>query len=256
MAATLKYQGRQQSKNKTTQSYKQTFVGTQEQIDVVISGLPVIGAFVSGKGYMTSYRKSCDDGPYWSVEVEYTIQKDSSSFDNSDDTIVGKKSAQLSARSIQMPLQSHALYEARWNHYLIGKGVAGTPGFWATATNTILTGQNNKDYMWISSLAERPTQPDANGNCWEILEQPTKPGVQYYELAVFVVTISAKYKSASAAGNSISKSMNRITSPSQDFGLGGEWKYDDASVSYNGKHWIATATYSRAVDKWDKDLYN
>lgn len=254
MAATLKYQGRQQSKSKNTESYKQTYVGTQQQIDVVISGLPEIGAFVSGKGYMTSYRKSCDDGPYWSVEVEYTIEKDSS-FDNIDDTVVGKKSAQLSARSIQMPLESHDLYEARWNHYLIGKNVVGTPGFWETATNTILTGQNNRDYMWIKSLSERPTQPDANGHYWQILEQPTKPGVQYYELACFVVTISAKYKSARAAGNAISKSMNTITSPDEDFGLDGEWKYDDASVSYNGKHWIATSTYTRAVDEWDKDLY-
>ena len=106
---------------------------------------------------MTSYRKSCDDGPYWSVEVEYTIEKDPSSFDNSDETVVGKKSAQLSARSIQMPLESHSLYEARWNYYLIGKNVTGTPGFWATATDTILTGQNNKDYMWIKSLSDRPT---------------------------------------------------------------------------------------------------
>ena len=95
MAATLKYQGREESKNKTSQSYKQTWQGTQAEVDSVISGLPVIGAFVTGKGFMTSYRKSCDDGPYWSVEVEYTIEKDSSSFDNSDDTIVGKKSAQL-----------------------------------------------------------------------------------------------------------------------------------------------------------------
>lgn len=256
MPAKLKYQGREYSKNKNSQSYKQTYIGFQTQIDTVISGLPAIGSFVSGKGYMTSYKKSCDEGPFWTVEVEYTIQKDSSSFDNTDDTVVGKKSAQLSARSIQMPLESHSLYEARWNHYLIGKGVAGTPGFWSTATNTILTGSDNKNYMWIRSLGERPTQPDANGNYWQILEEPTKPGVQYYELACFVVTISAKYRSANSAGNAISRSMNTITSPSEDFGLGGEWKYDDASVSYDGKHWIATSTYSRAVDEWDKDLYN
>lgn len=254
MAATLKYQGREQSKSKNTQSYKQTWQGTQTQINGVIANLPVIGAFVTGKGYMTSYRKSCDDGPYWSVEVEYTIQKDND-FDNSDDAVVGKKSASLSARSIQMPLESHKLYEARWNHYLIGKGVTTTPGFWSSAKNTILTGQNNQDYMWIKSLSERPTQPDSNGNYWQVLQQPTKPGVDYYEIACFVVTISAKYKSPNSAGNAISKSMNKITSPSQDFGLGGEWKYDDASVSYNGKHWIATSTYSRAVDEWDKDLY-
>lgn len=254
MAATLKYQGREESKSKNTQSYKQTWQGTEAQVDAVIAGLPAIGSRVEGIGYMTSYRKQCDEGPYWSVEVEYTIQRNID-FDNSDDVIVGKKSAQLSARSIQMPLESHEMYQARWNHYLIGKGVSSTPSFWSTATDTILTGQNNKDYMWIKSLSERPIEPDANGDCWEILEQPTKPGVQYYELACFVVTISAKYKSASAAGSAISKAMNTITSPSQTFGLGGEWKYDDASVSYNGKHWIATSTYTRAIDQWDKDLY-
>ena len=104
MAATLKYQGREESKSKNTQSYKQTWQGTEAQVDAVIAGLPAIGSRVEGIGYMTSYRKQCDEGPYWSVEVEYTIQRNID-FDNSDDVIVGKKSAQLSARSIQMPLE-------------------------------------------------------------------------------------------------------------------------------------------------------
>lgn len=254
MAATLKYQGREQSKNKNLQSYKQTWQGTQTQIDSFIGSLPAIGT-KTDKGFMTSYRKSQADGYFWNLEVQYTIEKNND-FNNSDeDTVVGKKSATLSARCIQMPLESADAYLTNWNYYLIGKQGLSTPSFWNTATDTILTGQNNKDYMWIKSLGQRPIQPDQNGKYWQLLQKPQKPGVQYYDLAIFVVTISAKYRSATSAGNAIKKSINTVTSPDQDFNLGGQWKYDDASVSYDGKHWIATSTYSRAVDKWDSDLY-
>ena len=74
-------------------------------------------------------------------------------------------------------------------------------------------------------------------------------------MALFVVTISEKHGSANSAGNAVSKNINKIKSPSEDFNLGGQWKYDEASISYDGKNWISTQVYTRAADVWDKDLY-
>ena len=84
-------------------------------------------------------------------------------------------------------------------------------------------------------------------------------GVEYYDLACFVVTETAKYKSATAAGNAISKNINTISSPQNTFGItGGNWKLDEATVQYNGKNWYATSVYTRSGDEegWDTDLYS
>lgn len=56
-------------------------------------------------------------------------------------------------------------------------------------------------------------------------------------------------------GNAVSKNINTITSPSNTFGISGSWKYDDASISFNGKYWVATSTYTCSIDGWDEDLY-
>ena len=38
---------------------------------------------------------------------------------------------------------------------------------------------------------------------------------------------------------------------------GGNWKYDEASISFNGKYWVATSVYTRSGDDkgWDVDIY-
>lgn len=104
-----------------------------------------------------------------------------------------------------------------------------------------------------------PLDPDANGKYWRILQKPTKPGVEYYDLACFVVNISAKYNTASAAGNAVSKNINHIVTPTETFGItGGNWKLDEVSISYDGKHWIANQTYTKSGDSsgWDREIYS
>lgn len=56
---------------------------------------------------------------------------------------------------------------------------------------------------------------------WIEAASPTKPGVEYYDLACFVVTESAKYRTASAAGSAVSKNINKIVNPGNDFGISG-----------------------------------
>lgn len=254
MALKLKYQGQEASKNKNEYTYKQTYTGTKQEVENYIASLPAIGTKNDTKGYLRRWTQTQEEGIFWNAEIEYGISYDSSSFSDDDQTVVGKKSAQLSVRNMQMPLESHPNYRTIWNHYLASNN--GMAPQWATdTTDVLISGEDRKHYMWIKSLGQLPMDADEQGNMWQIVVDMEKKGVEYYDMALFVVTISAKYNSASSAGSAISSNINSIVSPSEDFGLGGQWKYDQANVSYDGKSWIATSVYTRAIDKWDKDLY-
>lgn len=175
MALTLKYQGQEIYRNKNESSYKETYQGTESEVDSYISSaLSGISTYVQGKGYLTSWRKVNADGPFFNIEVEYSISYDGS-FNNTDEQVYGKKSAQLSIRNLQMPLEKHTNYRAKWNYYLLGLGVNLTPDWWTSATNIILTSEQRKQYMWVKSISEIPTEPDQNGKYWIVLEEPTKP---------------------------------------------------------------------------------
>lgn len=123
---------------------------------------------------------------------------------------------------------------------------------WAlTASNSYMSNSYDREhYKWIKNLSEMPypTPGEDSNSVWQVLVQPSKPGIEYYDLSYFVVSITARYPSAAAAGQAVSKRINTIISPPEDFGLGGEWKLDESQVSYDGKTWIAHEVYTRAVD--------
>lgn len=256
MAISLKYQGQEKSRNRNEASFKETFQGTEAEVDSYISNLPEISTVVEGKGHLTSWRKFNSEGPIWNVEVEYTNSYDD--FNNEDTQVYGKKSAQLTVRNIQMPLEHHSDYLTKWNYYLLGLGNASVPTFWNDAKTIVLTPAQRKQYMWVKSVGEIPSEPDEDGNYWTILKEPTKPGVEYYDLACFVVTETAKYGSATAAGDAVSKKINTITNPDNTFGItGGNWKLDEVTVQYNGKNWYANSVFTRSGDDsgWDTEIY-
>lgn len=117
---------------------------------------------------------------------------------------------------------------------MFSKGSESLPTFYQDATDTKIPADLVDKYMWAKTRGEVPTEPDQNGERWVEAAQPTKPGVDYYDLACFVVTESAKYRSASAAGSAVSKRINKIVDPGEDFNIsGGNWKMDEANVSYD-----------------------
>ncbi len=175
MSLTLKYQGQEASRTKNESSFKETYQGTEAEIDSYISSsLSGISTFYTGKGYLTSWRKFNAEGPHWNVEVEYTTSYDNS-FNNTDQQVYGQKSAQLTVRNIQMPLEAHKDYLTKWNYYLIGLGNATLPAWASTAKSIILTPAQRKMYQWVKGIGDIPTEPDQNGNYWTILQEPTKP---------------------------------------------------------------------------------
>lgn len=256
MALKVAYQGLEVSRSSNEKIYKETFYGTYDECLAKSQSL-IIGTFIENKGYFTGFSITPKEANLYSIQLQYTISYKGSNFSNTDETLVGKKSAQLSVRNIQMPLQSLDNYLAKWNHYLIGLGDVPVPSWWETAKNILIDISDRKNYMWIKSIGEIPLQPNQQGKYWKILKQPTKAGVQYYDWACFVVTQLSRYRSSSAAGNAVNKTINTISSPDNTFGLSGQWKHDEANISYDGNDWICTSVYTLAGDYkgWDKDIY-
>lgn len=253
-----KYQGREQSKNWDEETYRETYYGTEEEVDEKIATL-TIGAWTQGKGYLWGWTKQQENPAVWTLEVNYRItygREDKNDYedDPSDPQTTSNKTYSLSVRNIQKPVEEHPSYRAKWNHYLLSKTGSQKPDFWDTATNTMLNATQRQTYMWVDSISEMPV--DANGEpLYWVAGEPTKPGVSVYDEACFVVTEESRFKTSSAAGSHIKKNINEIGDPPHKFGItGGEWKCDEGSVHHDGRRWVATQTWTRAK-KWDKDLY-
>lgn len=251
MALKLKYQGQQQSRSRTESTFKETYYGSESEIDDKISTIE-IGAKIEGKGYLNSWRKTQMDGQFYQIEIQYRTSTETSGSGDANETIVGSKSATLSSRTIQMPLQKHPDYRTNWNYILIAEQGKSVPSWWETSTDL----QVEQGYKWIKNISEKPA--DADGKKWKVLKEKEMQA-QVYDYSHYVITILSRYRTANAAGRAVSKKLNKIVSPDQDFGLsGGDFKLDDVSVSYDGEYWIATETYTMSGDSdgWDKRLYS
>lgn len=129
------------------------------------------------------------------------------------------------------------------------------PAWWASARDTVLSHSDSQSYAWIKTPGELPN--DQKGR-WHILRGPVKPGYESYDIATYSVTETARFRSAATAGKMVANKLNKIGSPENDFGISdGNWKCDDATVSFNGSDWLATLTWTLSGNSlgWDKELY-
>lgn len=269
MALKVLYQGKEKSRNANEEKYKVTYYGKQSEIDAFIATLTIGTSY--DNGYLSSYTKSNYGADLYQIQCEYTTSFQWGSYSNVGPTVVGKKSATLSVRNIQLPLEwlkdhGSCNYLTNWNYYLIGRAadentVISTPSWWDQAQDIIIPVADRANYRWVKTLSEIPIEPDAQGMYWFVVQQPTMPGVQYIDYALFVVTQSERFRTASAAGAAVSNTINTITSPTNDFGLstgGYDWKHDESSISYDGRSWIVTSVYTRSGSNegWSTDLYS
>ena len=170
----LKYQGQEISRDIDRKVYRETWIGDSASIDGVISGL-TIGTLTQGKGYLRAWTKKQDEGEHYTAELEYS-ETFTSDFSDESGTTVGKRSATLSTRTVQLPIEKATGYKTNWNYYLIST-LQLSPLWWTTATNTIIPVADRKNYMWIKNLSEMPIEANANGQYWNVCAEPTKPGV-------------------------------------------------------------------------------
>lgn len=260
MAIKEKHLGKSKTISKNSVSKKESYYGTVAEVDTFVAA-QTMNSYVDGKGYLSEISiQDMDGGGMQSVELTFTVETEDQS-GSAASSVVGVKSAQMSVRNIQMPLEAHKNYRTNWNYFLIALGDDATlPEWYETATNVIIPVADRKKYRWIQSYSELPTEIDQETSLyWNVLAMPDKPGVSNYDFQCYVVTESAKYNSPNDAGNAISKTINTITPPETTFNItGGNWKHDEASVSYDGKRWIATSTYTHSGDSagWDSELYS
>ena len=110
---------------------------------------------------------------------------------------------------------------------------------------------DRENYAWGRFPSDAPEG-------FKMLAGPTKSGIDSFDIAVYTVTETARFRTAAAAGAMVAAKLNKIGTPAQTFGnTSGNWKCDDAEVSWNGKYWLAKLTWTRSGDDdgWDAELY-
>lgn len=206
-------------------------------------------------GRLTSIDVTQDAGPVWQCQLVFQTH-DEGNVTSPPDTSYGKKSARLSVSMLSNDLNLRPNYRTNWNHYLFAApGTTDIPDWWATATTLTISASDAQKYKWVSAS---DAVPMTDGKNWHIIKNPTKPGVSRYDTAVYTVVESARFRSASAAGRMAVGKLNKIGSPDETFGItGGNWKCDGAEVSWSGKFWLATLTWTHSATNqgWDEDLY-
>ena len=207
-------------------------------------------------GFLKSLRLRQESPNLWCCECRYESDRDGG-YANAPDTAYGKKSATLHGSVRTLPLAGHPAYRMRWDHQLIAApGVSAVPSWWSTATTEAIASESDRlNYRW-QKPGDTPIRTAAGS--WSILKTPTKPGTESFDWATYTITERARFRSDRAAGRMIAGKLNQIGKPVTTFGItGGNWKCGDAGVSWNGRCWVATLSWSRSSgdDGWDADLY-
>ena len=255
MPITVKFNSRQTERNENEIVTTVCWTGTLEEI-LEFSQAERPGNSTAD-GTLKSSRVYQESPNIWVCEKKYVTDLDGDPAEKPN-VEYGKKSAQLHGSMLSLPVESLAKYRTKWNHYLAAApGISAIPAWWNTATDAILSSSDSQKYAWIKSLAETPV--DKNGR-WHIIKDALKPGEDTVDVATYSITLTAKFRSAKAAGRMIGNTLNSIGKPEEDFGLtpsGYNWKCDNAEVSYNGKAWFATMTWTRSGNNqgWDPDKY-
>lgn len=207
------------------------------------------------KGRLKSKNRKQSSPAIWELQLSF-INSSSSEAATPPSEVYGKKSAVLRGTRLSMPLEHHKSYRMNWNHYLVAApGINTVYSQWATAKNALMSEQDAEKYLWIKNLSEMPS---TNGKKWHVLKEPIKKGYDYYDVSTYVVTEVAKYGSASRAGRMVQGKLNKIGKPVETFGHNdGNWKCDDADVSWNGSDWAAKLSWTKSGDSrgWDTEIY-
>lgn len=253
----VKMGSRIREKNRSGNSFACVYSGSREEMLALYEELFPQEYHEEGK--VESIRFYQESPGIWCCEVRCSSNTGSSGGTSGSDapnTVFGKASAQLRGSMLSLDIACHPAYKMRWNHYLVGAPGTSKPDWWENATKSHLTGKDAQNYGWIRSLSEVPQ--DSRGR-WQVLADPTKAGVQSYDVATYSIIITTKFSSASAAGKRVANELNHIGAPAETFGIsGGNWKCDDAAVHYDGSAWYATCTWTRSGgdEGWDSELYN
>lgn len=249
----------ERDENGITTTYTQT--GTKSECETWASS-QTIGATYAGLGKLATITVSQLGGDIYTVAARY--QNANGDSGSSGDEVVppdysfGEYSATMDCSMLSTPLEQHPSYRVCWNYFLAAAdNVYPSPPWWGTATDP--TGLDPTQYRWLSSVGELPLGRDENGHTWKIIKNPTMPGVQSYDRALYTQTESARFRTRAEAVASISQYANKTGTPINDPGspfVAGKWKCDRATVEWTNEYWRATLTWTYSPDGWNSTLYD
>ena len=226
-----------------------TYRGSRSEMEALAASHTIGEAGSAGR--LKSLELRHKEDTIWECELVCELSADGLSVDAPDHGW-GVKSCRLRGGMLSRPLEAHPDYRTCWNHYLFARdGINTAPAWRASATDTLVPAADRDNYMWSKVLFGVPEG-------FRVLAAPTKPGIDSFDTAVYTVTEAARFRTAAAAGAMVAAKLNRVGTPSETFGnSSGNWKCDDAEVTWGGKYWVARLTWTRSADDdgWDGDLY-
>lgn len=247
-----RFQSRRRERTKNGTKTTLIYSGTYEAILQLQNELPP--DFVDANmGQVVSSVMTQETPKIWHLEVLYTTDTEGE-LSIRPKKKPGDKEHELSGGVLSLPLESAPGYLTCWNHYLFAAPEAkgAKPAFFASAKDTVIAGANAVIYAWGKSLSDLPQG-------WSVVGTPIKPGVTSRDKATYSITEKIYCQTDTAAGSVVANKLNKIGSPSKKFGIsnGGNWKCDDAQVTWDGNYWVAHLTWTLSGDAkgWDKDLY-
>ena len=251
MGVKLNSRSKERSDSGVTSSV--TMTGSKDDIETLYNSL--LPGMITENGRVAAVRMFQESPQIWACEIRYGSDPDGNDNDEPN-TAYGKKSAQLTGSMLSLPLEAHPRYLVCWNHYLVAApGTNTVPAWWKTAKEAIISGADNKKYLWVKDLSAAPQ--DKSG-LWHAVKSPLKAGTETFDVAVYSITETIKCRSCNAAGALVANQLNKIGKPTYTLGItGGDWKCDNANVFWGGKAWFATLTWTRSGNNqgWDKDIY-
>lgn len=267
----VKYQSRQiEAGTSDIKSYI-TYQGSYELCSKAMKELQ-IGQVDSEFGALENIRMSQAEGPFWNIELVYTIETGGGADHHIGGSSNGPERTEINCTMISMPLESKKSYRKNWNYNLYiastklgpetdqwGNVIKYVPAWWKTATFEDDHVEKETDYAWGKTRGELPPPPD--GAQWIKLKNMTMPGVESYDFPTYSLTESTEYRSKSKAAWMLRHKAQRIAHPlNGDLGLtakfGGNWLCIGGSVAFNGKKWVVSLSYQYSPDGWNEKLYS
>lgn len=255
MSVNKDYQGFSKTVSSNGFTVEETYKGYKAECETFMNGYSIGQTSTAGYGTLKNIQFSQSDGPFWTVTLEWSTERDSNGNLTPDGTSYGPTQSSVTVRMLSLPLQSKWNYETRWNYILASKGNLPEPTWWSTATNLDIPAADAQNYKWYKEAGEIPSD-----GVWKMCKGKTMPGVECWTKPIYELQEMSKHNSQTQAGWAISSKSGKIADPiNGDFGikklLGGNWLCEGGSISYDGKHWIATCTYAHSPDGWDTRLY-
>lgn len=255
----VKYQGltRELSNGQATTTV--IYQGSKENLERAQREEFAIGTVNPEYGSITKTSLTCAEGPFWNLQIQYSITTSDADFSSSGSSASGSSNgpthSSLSVAMLSMPIEANPNYKCRWSRNLFicctnpanldtakARGAEVWAGAGITPSRTINDMIANTAYewngvesrlwtgvlFWASSVSELPVLPQTitnyDGNqvtpYWFQYGSMTKPGVSTYDCPSYELTQYSRVKDKSAGGWVVGKRAGKIADPQKgDFGI-------------------------------------